>query len=186
LLLLVALAVALIVFNPADDGDRSGLDFRNDKKVSAQSDTSQPSGGQGATPNSQGSQTPAASPATGTGTLVAGGRNVIDEAVAGRYAQLNGQAAEGRGVTVQSVVSDEGFWVGSSEANRAFVFLSPQARTKAGESPFQVRAGQVVDLSGVVKPVPVDLTPFGVDQAEGAPQLRSQGGYVEATTFRIA
>jgi hypothetical protein len=87
---------------------------------------------------------------------------------------------------VQSVVSDEGFSVGASQANRAFIFLTPQARTRAGESPFQVQAGQVVDLTGVVKPVPADITPFGVDQAEGAGQLRSHGGYVEATSFRIA
>ncbi|HSH59808.1 MAG TPA: hypothetical protein VK988_09255 [Acidimicrobiales bacterium] len=66
------------------------------------------------------------------------------------------------------------------------MFLTPQARTKAGESPFQVRAGQSVDFTGSVKAVPQDLTPFGVDESEGASQLRSQGQYVEAATVRLS
>jgi len=186
LVLLLALAAVLIAFNALDKGDRSGLDFRNDKKASSEAGTAggQPAGSRPAPTNSQGTQAGQAG-TSGPGNLVAGGRNVVDEAVAGRLAQLNGQATVGQGVTVQSVVADEGFWVGPSEQSRAFIFLSPQARSKPGESPFQVKAGQQVDLTGVVKPVPADLTPFGVDQAEGSGQLRSQGHYVEANSVRL-
>lgn len=184
LLLLLALAAVLLAFNALDKGDRSGLDFRNDKKAS--SDSATPAAGAQPVPTtSPGTQAgQAATP--GSGNLVAGGKNVIDEAAAGRYAQLSGQAAVGQKVTVQSVVADEGFWVGPSEQSRVFVFLSPQARSKPGESPFQVQAGQRVDVTGVVKPVPGDLTPFGVDQAEGSGQLRSQGHYVEANSVRLS
>jgi len=185
LLLLLALAALLIAFNAFDKGDRSGLDFRNDKKASSQTGAPSAGGAQPVPTTTQGAQAGQAA-TTGPGNLVAAGRNVIDEAVAGRYAQLNGQPAEGRSVPVQSVVADEGFWVGQSEQSRAFVFLSPQARSKPGESPFQVKAGQRIDLTGVVKPVPADLTPFGVDQAEGSGQLRSQGHYVEATSVRLS
>ncbi len=184
LLLLLALLAVLIAFNALDDGDRSGLDLRNDKKASGDAVVPGSSGGQPVPTTSQATQ--AGQPGTsGPGNLVAGGRNVVVEAVAGRYAQLNGQPVEGRSVTVQSVVADEGFWVGQSEQSRAFIFLSPEARSKPGESPFQVQAGQRVDLTGVVRPVPADITPFGVDQAEGSGQLRSQGHYVEANSVRL-
>jgi hypothetical protein len=83
------------------------------------------------------------------------------------------------------VVADEGFWVGSSAQDRVFIFLTPEARTRQGESPFQVRAGQRVTLEGSLKPVPADITPFGVDAAEGADQLRQQGQYVEATRIAL-
>ena len=186
LVLLLGLAAVLSAFNALDKGDRSGLDFRNDKKVSSEAGTAggQPAGSRPAPTNSQGTQAGQAG-TSGPGNLVAGGRNVVDEAVVGRLAQLNGQVTVGQGVTVQSVVADEGFWVGQSEQSRAFIFLSPQARSKPGESPFQVKAGQQVDLTGVVKPVPADLTPFGVDQAEGSGLLRSQGHYVEANSVRL-
>ena len=111
---------------------------------------------------------------------------MFDEAAAGRLSALAGQPVEARGVAVQSVVADEGFWVGSDQARRVFVFLTLQARSRPGESPFQVRAGQSVDLTGTLKAVPKDLTPFGVDEAEGAAQLRGQGHYVEATLVRLS
>lgn len=184
LALLLALAAVLVAFNARDKGDRSGLDLRNDKKASSDAVAPGAAGGLPVPTTSQGTQAGQAG-TSGPGNLVAGGRNVVVEAVAGRLAQLNGQATVGQGVTVQSVVADEGFWVGPSEQSRAFLFLSPQARSKPGESPFQVKAGQRVDLTGVVKPVPADLTPFGVDQAEGSGQLRSQGQYIEANSVRL-
>lgn len=185
LLLLLALAVVLLAFNALDKGDRSGLDLRNDKKASSDAAAPGATGTQPVPTTSQGAQSGQPAGTSGAGNLVAGGKNVIDESLAGRYAQLNGQPAVGQSVQVQSVVADEGFWVGPSEQSRAFIFLSQQARSKPGESPFQVKAGQRVDLTGVVKPVPADLTPFGVDQAEGSGQLRSQGFYVEANSLRL-
>ena len=125
-------------------------------------------------------------PASAQNSLTVGGRLLLDEAAAGRLSALAGQPVEGRAATVQSVVADEGFWAGADQNRRVFIFLTPQARTKVGESPFQVRAGQSVDLTGTLKALPDDLTPFGVEEPEGAAQLRSRGQYVEATAVRLS
>ena len=169
MLALAALIIFLVVRNVADEDDRTGLDASNDRSTASPAPTPVPGAG-----------------AAGVGTFTAGGRPLIQEATAGRLAQLVGQPVDGRGVTVQSVVADEGFWAGASDAERVFVFLTPQARTRAGESPFQVQPGQRVDLAGTVKPVPADLTPFGADRSEGADQLRSQRHYVEAASVRLS
>lgn len=87
---------------------------------------------------------------------------------------------------MQSVVADEGFWVGNSQSERIFVYLTPQARTRQGESPFQVRADQTVRLQGTLKPVPADVARLGIGADEGADQLQQQGQYVEATTLSLS
>ena len=92
----------------------------------------------------------------------------------------------GNGVAVESVVADEGFWVGPNANDRVFVSLLPQARGSGGESPFQVRTDQRVELAGALRPVPANLAGLGVDEAEGAAQLRSQGQYIEATSVRLS
>ena len=122
----------------------------------------------------------------GPGTLTAGGKTLLPVSAAGALASLNGQAVSGRGVTVESVVADEGFWVGASPRERVFVSLLPEARGGSGESPFQARAGQRVDLAGILRPVPPDVGRLGVNDAEGAAQLRSQGHYIEASAVTLA
>ena len=103
-----------------------------------------------------------------------------------RLGSLQGRPAVGRAVVVESVVADEGFWVGSSPAQRAFVFLTPEARQSAGESGFQVRKGQRVDLNGSVTATSEgDAARFGVTDAEGARQLTQQRAYVRATQVRL-
>ena len=92
-----------------------------------------------------------------------------------------GRSVEGRGLHVQSVVADEGFWIGDDTTSRVFVVLTDEAKATDGESPFQVTAGQRVDLAGTVRPLPPDLPPFGLEPAEGAEQLRQQGHHIEAT-----
>lgn len=172
LLLLLLAAAGIIAFlvlrNATDDEDEAGLDAQNDQGTQ------------------QSLPTPATAPPSAQNSLTAGGRPLLDEAAAGRLSALTGQPVEGRAVAVQSVVADEGFWAGSDQSRRVFIFLTPQARTRAGESPFQVRAGQSVDFTGMLKAAPNDLSPFGVDEAEGAAQLRGQGHYVEATTVRLS
>jgi hypothetical protein len=168
LLAAAALAAFLVFRNAGDDTDKPGLDARKDQA------------------NNQVPPTPAPGTPSAQGSLTAGGRPLLDEAAVGRLGALTGQPAEGRGVAVHSVVAGEGFWAGTSESQRVFVFLTPRARATAGESPFQVRAGQRVDLTGTVKAVPQDLTSLGVDESEGASQLRSQGQYVEAATVRLS
>ncbi|MDT7573321.1 MAG: hypothetical protein QOE05_3495 [Actinomycetota bacterium] len=117
----------------------------------------------------------------GGGDLLAGGDSL------GRLPDLNGASVVGRDVLVQSVVADEGFWVGRSAADRVFVYLTPQARQAEGESPFQVRAGQRVDLAGTVGLLgPNGAQRLGVADVEGARQLTAQKGYVVAKTVHLS
>lgn len=117
--------------------------------------------------------------------LSAGGQDLLS-VEGGRIGALEGERASGT-AQVESVVADEGFWVGTDAANRVFVFLTPEARRSAGESGFQVEAGQTVSLQGTVKTSSPDFAQnAGVTGAEGAQQLVEQGGYVEATEVRLA
>lgn len=113
--------------------------------------------------------------AAGSGALTSDGASLlpIPDGGLGGYA---GKPVEGTSVPVQSVVADEGFWVGADETNRVFVRLNIQ-----GESPFQVRAGQPINLSGTVKSNPADFAgSVGVTAEEGAPQLDQQGHHIQA------
>ena len=88
---------------------------------------------------------------------------------------------------VQSVVSDEGFWVGSSTTDRVFVYLTPEARQASGESGFRVTAGQSVQLTGTLTDVgTAPAAVAGVTDTEGRPQLQQQGSFVSASTVQLA
>ncbi|MCW2608575.1 MAG: hypothetical protein JWO60_3268 [Frankiales bacterium] len=129
-----------------------------------------------------------AAASSGPGSLTSNGVDVLGNpaALAG-LRTLGGKQAVGRGALVEAVVADEGFWVGSSALNRAFVYLTPEARRSSGESGFQVEKGQRVDLDGVVTGTSAgDPERFGVTDAEGARQLLSQRAYVRATAVRLA
>ena len=122
----------------------------------------------------------------GGATLTANGEDLLAAAAGGGLAARAGQAVTGS-ATVESVVSDEGFWVGSSAEDRVFVFLTPEARQSQGESGFQVTAGQTVQLEGAM--TALEETPEvteGVESAEGADQLSSQGAYVRAESVTLA
>ena len=61
------------------------------------------------------------------------------------------------------------------------MFLTPQARQSQGESGFQVEAGQTVQLEGAMTALQESPeVAEGVESAEGADQLSSQGAYVRA------
>ena len=120
----------------------------------------------------------------GAASLTADGEDLL-AAAGSSLADRSGQAVTGT-AEVQSVVSDEGFWVGSDEASRVFVFLTPEARRSQGESGFQVTAGQTVQLEGAV--TPLAETPDaaeGVTADEGLGQLEGQGGYVRADAVSL-
>jgi hypothetical protein len=135
-----------------------------------------------------GSGTSAAAGNDGTGQLTAGSTDLLaSRANLDKIGGLTGQPATGRGVQVQSVVADEGFWVGSSATDRVFVYLTPAARKSSGESGFQVKAGQQVDLNGTVARITGSgARELGVTDTEGARQLTSQGAYVRAETVRLS
>ncbi|MCW2680980.1 MAG: hypothetical protein JWM62_2381 [Frankiales bacterium] len=143
------------------------------------------SGDAAGTSGSGGSAASVAQQGDAPAVLSAGGQDLLG-LPGGRVAELAGEQASGT-ARVESVVADEGFWVGSDATRRVFVFLTPEARRSAGESGFQVQAGQTVQLQGTVKPSsPEFARAAGVTGAEGAGQLASQGGYVEATEVRLA
>lgn len=90
--------------------------------------------------------------------------------------QYAGKAAKARAVRVQSVPADEGFWVGSSKADRVWVQLTGAA----GESPFSVKPGDHVDFDGgkVVPTAAGFPSKVGVTAAEGAQQLLAQKQHI--------
>ncbi|MCU1371877.1 MAG: hypothetical protein JWO77_3071 [Ilumatobacteraceae bacterium] len=191
LLLLAILAItALVLLNANDNGDDPGLDVTDDPQAQT-SEGSSTGTGSGSTGDSesaagqsdQGSSTTMAD--QGSGTLTADGTALLPAPSDG-YESLEGASATGKGVTVESVVADEGFWVGDDATDRFFVHLSEEARTSEGESPFQVEAGQKIDVKGTVTANPDDLTPFGVDEDEGAAQLREQGYFIEAEQIALS
>jgi len=113
---------------------------------------------------------PPAAGAAAVGSVVAAGAAILPLPADGLAASAD-QRATGTAVPVESVVSDEGFWIGSGPGERLFVQLQID-----GESPFQVQAGQLVDLEGTVIPVSADPeAELGVDAAEGRDELVQQG-----------
>ena len=86
-----------------------------------------------------------------------------------------GQPVSADGVAVQAVVTDEGFWVGPDADQRVFVRFVVD-----GESAVDVQTGQTVDFDGVVTALPAGFVDdIGLEAAEGAAQLESQGAYVQ-------
>lgn len=95
---------------------------------------------------------------------------------AGRLAAYVGKTVTARGAPVQSVVADEGFWVGQSVTDRVWVQLE---LAPGRESPLHVRAGDVVDFrAAVVANPPGFARRVGVTAAEGAAQLEVQGAHL--------
>ena len=201
LLGILGLGSLLIARNVGDAGDDPGVDLTDNAAADGQDppgpdanrddgadpggdpDSSGRSGSSSTGSGSTGQAAPA--PPAGTAAVTSEGKALLP-LPSGGFAAFSGKAAEGRGVNVESVVADEGFWVGDNPSNRIFVFLSDEAKAAEGESPFQVKAGQRIDFTGTVKAIPNDLTPFGVDQSEGADQLRQQGHYVELRSVTLA
>lgn len=131
-----------------------------------------------ATTTAAGTAAGAGADAGAAGTLLAGGQTVLPPAGGplGNLARYAGKPVTANGVQVQSVPSDEGFWVGSSATDRVWVQLTGTA----GESAYQVKAGDKIDFSGgKVVPTPAGFAQkVGVTAAEGAAQLTSQRQHV--------
>lgn len=118
-----------------------------------------------------------------TSRLTSGGADVL---ASGALRGHVGQTATGQSVRVASVVSDEAFWVGSG-SSQVLVHLSPAARGGSGESPYQVKAGDTVDLTGTVQRATAGTADdLGITAAEGAERLRSAGALVEARRVSLS
>ena len=191
-LLALLVAASLLLINAIDDdgpdgaaGDTLGQVGSDGSGVDGADGNGQPAGAEGSSDGGSAAAGSGNRRLPPGGALTAGGQDVLASGGKGLGA-LAGQKADGN-ADVESVVADEGFWVGSDAANRVFVFLTPEARKAAGESGFQVKAGQTVTLTGTVKRSDGSFAErVGVDAAEGRQQLLDQGGYVEATAVRLA
>ena len=95
----------------------------------------------------------------------------------GDLTQYVGDPARATGVRVQSVPTDEGFWVGTSATDRVWVQLT----ATGGESRFRVKAGDRVDFSGgeIVANAAGFVEEIGITAAEGARQLTAQKAHIE-------
>lgn len=102
-------------------------------------------------------------------TLLVGGAPVGLDAAA-QLRALAGRPAVGARLSVLAVPANEGFWAGCGN-ERVFVQLVGET-----ESPFQVRAGQRLSLTGVLElHGRLFAEGAGVSAEEGAGELRSQG-----------
>ena len=82
---------------------------------------------------------------------------------------------------VQSVPSDEGFWLGDGTTNRIWVELAG-----TGESPFRVKQGQKVSFTGkVIRHGPDFAGRVGVTATEGAALLARQGQHITVSKAKL-
>ena len=114
------------------------------------------------------------------------GRSVLELAAApdaaGALSGVTGQPVTATGVRVLSVPADEGFWIGTSDTQRVWVQLTGEA----GESPYQVQEGDLVDFEGTVVAHDAGFAPqVGVDDAEGAAQLSQQAQHLEVAKSSV-
>lgn len=114
-------------------------------------------------------------------TLTSEGQAILPLAGRPPLARYAGKGVQGRGVRVQTVAANEGFWVGTSARDRVWVQL-----TRTRESPFAVKAGQRVWFTGRMVANPADFPRrVGVTTAEGASLLRQQGHHIEVQADRL-
>lgn len=108
-------------------------------------------------------------------TLTVGGTPTLPAPRVGPIVDAVGRTAVAREVPVQSVPSDEGFWVGGGPGDRVWVQLATGGR----ESTVRVRPGQRASFSGAVVRVASDTAAkVGLTPPEGAAELRRLGAYI--------
>ena len=117
------------------------------------------------------------------GTLTASGESLLPLPADGSAEDLVGEPAEGKGITVQEVNPNEGFWVGSSETDRVYVeFGAGAGEAEEGSEQFTPEVGDKVDLQGEVRPAPAEPEQtLNLRQSADAELVRSQGFFVNAT-----
>ena len=190
---LVAALIALLLVLSRCGGDdepaqRSGAGTATTPASTAPSSGSPSSAGASSSSASgtAGSAAPAGNGAPSS-IVAADGSAVLDPAAPAdpteALARVSGQSVTGSAVQVLSVPADEGFWVGATDTRRVWV----QLVGAAGESPYQVRQGDLVDFTGtVVAHDPGFAATVGVDDAEGADQLSAQGQHIEVDRAALA
>ena len=119
-----------------------------------------------------------------TGRLSAGGAQLLPPPAGGLSGEV-GKAATGKGVVVQSVNGNEGFFVGSSKSDRVYVEWGGDiGRNEA--SKFQPRQGDKVNLTGPVQAAgPEQLRKLKLS-ADDRKLVQSQGAFVNADRVTAA
>ena len=185
LLLAALVALALLLSQCGGSDPEAGSDPASQSTGSSGPASSEPSSSPGA-PGSSAAPSGGSAGAGGGQVVTADGRSVLALAsgpdAATALAGLAGQPVTATGVRVLSVPADEGFWLGTSEAERVWVQLTGEA----GESPYQVQEGDLVDLEGsVVEHETAFPGEVGVDDAEGAQQLTEQAAHLTVTKSSV-
>jgi hypothetical protein len=146
--LLVLIGLAIFFLLNGETGDQRTIEDR----------TSQPTG-------------PAATKASSTGTLDAGGTRLLP-IPPGALKDVVGEDVRGRSVPVQNAALQQGFWIGNSDAQRVYV-------AHDGKRP---EIGRRVDLEGTVRAVPDRPGKALRLPTDDLAQVKEQGGYIEATS----
>jgi hypothetical protein len=108
------------------------------------------------------------------------GRTVPQTAARQSLRAMIGERAHATGITVESVVSHNGFWVGTARA-RLWVQLTGPLQ------PLRIRPGDRVRFTGtVVGNKPSYPGRAGVSRRDGAGLLESQGAHLNVRTTRIS
>lgn len=181
LLLLAAVVVASLLLSQCGGDD--------DEDASAAGGTRNPTSSSSADPSTGTSSSASPTARTGAGqagTLTAGTTSLLPLTAqadpAGALGAVSGQDVQGVAVQVLEVPADEGFWVGTSDTERIWVQL-----TGGGESPYQVTAGDVIDLQGTLVTHSAGFAAqVGVTDTTAAAQLDAQGHHVEAAKSAVA
>jgi hypothetical protein len=97
-------------------------------------------------------------------------------------AKFAGHRAIGNNVPVQSVVADEGFWIGTSDHDRIWVqLIGPPP-----ESPYTVRKGDRVSFNAAVVPNGRGFARrVGCNRSEGSEMLTDQGQHLDVRKTKL-
>jgi hypothetical protein len=116
---------------------------------------------------------------TRLGTITAGGATLYPVQEGLTIADFDGVDVTGRAMPVESVVTDTGFWVGTSDEDRIFVLVTGSA--------IDLEPGNTIDFDGVVVEHGRNFAErIGVERNEGARRLTDLAGHVEVPTYRIS
>jgi hypothetical protein len=94
------------------------------------------------------------------------------------------EPATGRQVTVQSVVQDEGFWVGTSSQDRVYVEYGGDVGENEPQNA-EPAVGDKVNLSGEMRPAPEHPGRTLRLADQDAQQVSRQGAYINADNVEI-
>ena len=92
--------------------------------------------------------------------------------------------ATGKKVTVQSVVKDEGFWVGSSQRNRVYVEYGGDVGVNENQG-VEPAVGDNINLTGPLRTAPQNPARTLNLPTQDAQQVTEQGAYINANSTEI-